>query len=82
MCSSDLTLQTWGERVLYKRSRKAMRITASLWPANYDMKPGDAVRIVDVQKGTTYRIIVQSVNHTLTADEVQRTTTFEGVQYV
>jgi len=82
LIADSTTLQTWGERVLYKRSRKAMRISASLWPANYDMKPGDAVRIVDVQKGTTYRIIVQSVNHTLTADEVQRTTTFEGVQYV
>lgn len=82
LIADQSTLQTWGERVLFKRSRKAVRISGGLWPANYSLKPGQVVRINDLQKGTSYRVVVTSLSHTFSADETQRVTTFEGVQYV
>lgn len=82
LIADEATLQTWGERVLYKRSRQAVRVSATLWPANYNLRPGHIVDIDDVTKGQVYRIVVLEVTQTFGNDEASRFTTFSGVQYV
>lgn len=82
LIADQSTLQTWGERVLYKRSRRQLRMTVTLHPSNYALRPGHVVTINDSHKGTSYRLVVLSVSHSLVADASQRLTTFEGVQYV
>lgn len=76
------TLQTWGDRVLYKRSRTAVNVSATLNHLEMGLKPGMAVKIHDVLKDKNYRIIVRSVSHNLVPDRNSRVTSFEGVQYV
>lgn len=82
LIADETTLQTWGERVLFKRSRQAVRVAATLWPANYSLRPGHVVEIDDVSKSQTYRVVVQEVTQSFGADEASRVTTFSGVQYV
>lgn len=82
LIADQSTLQTWGERVLYKRSRKQRRVSATILPANYDLRPGHVVTIEDAYKGTSYRLVVMSVSHNMVADPSGRTTSFEGLQYV
>ena len=82
LIADSTTLQTWGERVLYKSSRKRVEVHATIHPADYSIRPGHRVRIQDAQFGTSRIYTVMQVTQQLTASEADRLTGLSLVAYV
>lgn len=82
LIADEATLQLWGERSVYKRARRPVRRQGTLFPANYNLRPGHRVRVYDAQLEVYLTLTVTQVAHTIVPREWDRTTVFEGIRYV